>query len=90
MATNVLIFQDILWYQLLGISWRLLPPRANTIPSYLASVLVHRPLRGHQISHPLDYSWWGHMKDMVYRQKSQAREENVKKSVTIVNKHNYI
>jgi len=69
------MFQDTVRYQLVDISWRLLLPRANTIPSYLAPVLVHRPLRGHQISHPLDYSLWGHMKDMVYRQKSQAREE---------------
>ena len=68
-------------YQLVEISLRLLPPLSNSTASHRMVVLVHRPgLRGHQISRPFDYSLWGNMKDMVYRQKWQQEKSNCRET----------
>lgn len=81
MASSILMLQDTLRYCTVGASSyrslsRLLPFLANTVPSYLLLVLVHRPgLRGHRFSRLFDCYLSGHIKDTIYRHKLQTREE---------------
>jgi hypothetical protein len=81
MAASISMLQDTLRYSTLGTSSyrsfsRLLPLLANTVPSYLLLVLVHRPgLRGHRFSRLFDCYLSGHIKDINYRHKSQTRKE---------------
>jgi hypothetical protein len=77
-AASILMLQDILRYCTVGSSSyrslsRLLPLLANTVPSYLLLVLVHMSgLRGHRFSRLFDCYLSGHIKDIIYRHKSQT------------------
>jgi len=79
MAASISVLQDTLRYCTVGTSScrslsRLLPLLANTVPSYLVLVLVHRPgPRGHRFSRLLDCYLLGHRKDIIYRHRSQTR-----------------
>jgi branched-subunit amino acid transport protein AzlD len=80
MAASILMLQDTLQYCTVSTSSyrslsRLLPFLANTVPSYLLLVLVHRSgLRGHRFSRLFDCCLSGHIKDIICRHKSQTRE----------------
>jgi len=81
MAASISMLQDTLRYCTVGTSSyrslsRLLPLLVNTVPSYFLLVLVHRPgLRGHRFSRLFDWYLSGHIKDIIYRHKSQTRKE---------------
>lgn len=81
MAASISKLQDSLRYRTVGTSSyrslsRIVPLLANTVPSYLLQVLVHGPgLRGHRFSRLFDCYLSEHRKDIIYRHKSQTREE---------------